>query len=463
MQLLGKLKTFSAREIEKSYVSIGFECLDRDMFNPEKCYDLLAQSGVKHARCQTGWAKCEKEKGVYCFSWLDRIVDSLLQRGVQPWFNVGFGNPIYMPNIPATNPTAVGCVPLYFGDEALDAWTRYVAALASHFKDRVTHFEIWNEPDSKSFWYPQKPDGAEYAILFNHTATVIRREIPQAKIVACGVTSPYHTAFIEPFLSHVQKDLIDCFSYHAYTTIPEFRYEAIVAHMRRMLDVHGMQHVALWQGEGGYPSWAYEGHWLVKKGCNNERAQAVWQLRRYFLDVYYGVQRSSFFQMADMWEKPYVTAAVVRPKPAAHGILNGKIYTPKESYRTITNLATIFSDEINPAASYMHVDVADASVCEMLSCITLTYEKGGFPIYAYYLPTSVAQTAPVCYRATVGLTHALCDPILIDPYTAEVFAISDGISCSGGVTEYAELPLRDYPLILTEKQAFQIEYTVDAP
>ena len=61
MKKIGRLKTYTSKEIENSYVSIGFECLDRDLFNPEKCYDLLAESGVKYARCQTGWAKCEKE------------------------------------------------------------------------------------------------------------------------------------------------------------------------------------------------------------------------------------------------------------------------------------------------------------------------------------------------------------------------------------------------------------------
>ena len=111
MKKIGKLKTYTSKEIETSYVSIDFSCLDRELFNPDKCYDLLAETGVKHARCQTGWARCEKIKGVYDFTWLDLIIDNLLSRGIQPWFNVGYGNPIYMADAP--NPTAVGCVPLY--------------------------------------------------------------------------------------------------------------------------------------------------------------------------------------------------------------------------------------------------------------------------------------------------------------------------------------------------------------
>jgi len=176
MRKIGKIKIFKSSEIKNSYVSIGFECLDRDLFKPEMCYDLLSQTGVKYARCQTGWAKCEKEKGIYSFEWLDAVVDNLLERGITPWFNVGYGNPIYMPDAP--NATAVGCVPLYYGSETLDAWEHYIKSLAEHYKGRVTHYEIWNEPECLSFWYPKKPDGAEYARFVNLTSDIIRKINP---------------------------------------------------------------------------------------------------------------------------------------------------------------------------------------------------------------------------------------------------------------------------------------------
>ncbi len=113
----------------------------------------------------------------------------------------------------------------------------------------------------------------------------------------------------------------------------------------------GFENVDLWQGEGGHPSWAYKGHWLVKNGVSSEYAQAVWQLRRYFLDVFFGMKRSSFFQMADMWEKPYAKAVELIQKPAAHGILNGLTYTPKESYRKLPTFQ-LFSAEI---LSLLHI------------------------------------------------------------------------------------------------------------
>ena len=113
------------------------------------------------------------------------------------------------------------------------------------------------------------------------------------------------------------KSSIDILAYHVYSTVLGFRYESIVRQIRKMLAERGFNNVELWQGEGGYPSWAYKDHWLVNDGCDSERAQAVWQLRRYFLDVSNGIKLSSFFQMADMWEKPYAKSVGVINKPAA--------------------------------------------------------------------------------------------------------------------------------------------------
>jgi hypothetical protein len=452
MKKIGKLRTYTSKEIENSYVSIDFCCLDRDLFKPEKCYDLLAQTGVKYARCQTGWAKCELEKGVYNFEWLDSVIDNLLERGIRPWFNVGYGNPIYMPDVP--NPTAVGCVPLYYGEETLEAWKRYISALAEHYKSRVTHYEIWNEPDIVSFWHPKLPDGAEYAKLTNLTSDIIRKINPCAKI-GVSTSTPYCFDFIDKLLKNLDKDSIHVFSLHAYSAVPEFRYSAVVSHLRRRLDENSFEHVELWQGEAGYPSWAYENHWLVKEGCNDERPQAVYQLRRYCLDIFNGLKRSSFFQMADMWEKPYAKATDVIKKPAAHGILNGLKYTPKQSYYTITNIAAIFSGDVKPTHDYIHIDINSSSPIELLACETMTFVKNDAPFYAYYLPVQLGKEVNIPYTADVSVYKYLENPVLIDPYTGEVFEIYD-FAYSHGTYMCRNMPLKDYPLILTERNVFEI-------
>ena len=115
LEKIGKLAVPKSSDLpETSNASIGFEGLDRGLFEPEPCYDKLAATGVKWARVQTMWSRSEKQKGVYDFSVLDGIVDNLTRRGIRPWFTVTFGNTLYMTN--CYTGAAVGCVPTLYGE-----------------------------------------------------------------------------------------------------------------------------------------------------------------------------------------------------------------------------------------------------------------------------------------------------------------------------------------------------------
>ncbi|MBQ6599484.1 MAG: hypothetical protein IJH79_18205, partial [Lentisphaeria bacterium] len=69
-ELLGRLPSRKSLNVKDSILGIGFETLDRDTFDPRKTVPFLAESGVKFARCQTGWMKCEKTPGQFDFGWL---------------------------------------------------------------------------------------------------------------------------------------------------------------------------------------------------------------------------------------------------------------------------------------------------------------------------------------------------------------------------------------------------------
>ena len=78
LKKIGKIQPKKSNEIKFSKIGLGFEKLDRNVFDPEKAYDKVAECGVKKARIQSGWARTEKEKGVYDFAWLDTIVDNFI-------------------------------------------------------------------------------------------------------------------------------------------------------------------------------------------------------------------------------------------------------------------------------------------------------------------------------------------------------------------------------------------------
>ena len=63
----GMLRGMHSCEIHDSSISIGLECLDRKLFDFDRAVPRLFESGVKHARVQTGWNLCEQRRGVYSF------------------------------------------------------------------------------------------------------------------------------------------------------------------------------------------------------------------------------------------------------------------------------------------------------------------------------------------------------------------------------------------------------------
>lgn len=81
LPVIGRLATRAASEIASSPWSIGGETLDRDFAVYEHYKRYLGPLGAKAIRLQAGWAKCERQPGVYDFAWLDAIVDVALPRG----------------------------------------------------------------------------------------------------------------------------------------------------------------------------------------------------------------------------------------------------------------------------------------------------------------------------------------------------------------------------------------------
>jgi len=71
---LGLLAVRHAEDIDSSPWSVGCETLDRDQARFRVYEDYVGELGVKHARLQSGWAKCEKQQGIYDFAWLDEGV-----------------------------------------------------------------------------------------------------------------------------------------------------------------------------------------------------------------------------------------------------------------------------------------------------------------------------------------------------------------------------------------------------
>ncbi|WPJ95578.1 beta-galactosidase [Coraliomargarita algicola] len=478
----GSVSYRSSSQVGQSRIGLGFETLDREMFKPEACYDLLEQSGIKWARVQTGWLRCEKEKGVYDFTWLDEVVDSLSQRGIQPWFNVSYGNPIYMPDAP--HKTAVGCVPLYFGEEATQAWKNYVAALAKHYKGRVEIYEIWNESNHPSFWHPHPVSSVDYTELVRVSRAAIIPEIPDAKIVAC--TASPDEKFIYGCLDAGVAELVHAVSIHPYHSVPEdvhshpasdeiraafaacpenIHYESTVKNLRATFAKRA-PHLELWQGECGCPA-ENLGHadagWMRVFNMD-EPKQAKWLLRRVLTDLALEMDMISYFHATDLMEQAYRQAnGNAQVGGVKLGVIKGLSYEPKLSYSALQGMCALFDSEMEQRPLVTRSGLSRMGRCEsklpMIAMRVLTFERRGYPFYIYYLPEDVQLETSVrndfWFQMLHETEHRIEQPVLVDLLQNKVFDLSEFRKGEGVCYDWMleGIPLADYPLIITDQKA----------
>jgi polysaccharide biosynthesis protein PslG len=439
---LGRVKPRRSLEIAASPFSIGFELLDRRLFEPDRAYPMLAQLGVKWARTQTGWSRCETKKGEYDFSWLDKVVDSLRANGIQPWFNLGFGNKLYTPE--ALHETAVGFPPLN-SQEAKAAWVRFAGRIAEHFRTRVQHWEIWNEPNIAGFWRPIAPSAESYMELVKMTAPLIRKRIPKAVIVGGGF-SGLPLDFLEGCLELGLAKYADRVSFHPYRRVPEAGYDADVRTLRTLLAKY-KPGLGIWQGENGVRSAnaIYGLEW-------NEPNQARWITRRLVSDLRHEIELISIYHTVDcpgyfIWSKENSGWKM------AAGVLH-EDFTPKPSYHAYQCLCALFDAQTKKADLAIGVgSVAKGQEeVEIPAICTAAWLRNGHPLYAYWYPADFSR--PFAPRQ-IGLSlwsdksAPLAEPVLVDPIGSQIYRLEGGKRDRGSWK--LNVPMVDYPLFVTDR------------
>jgi hypothetical protein len=438
-----KLKTRLSKDIAASPLSIGFETLDRSMFDPERTYSHLAELGVKWARCQTGWARTEKTKGSFDFTWLDNVVDSLAKIGVQPWFNLGYGNRLYTPKAP--NEFAVGWAPIW-GDEPREAWVRFVENISDRYRTRVKHWELWNEPNIPNFWQPEKPNPAEYVELVKLTAPIIRKRVPGCTLIGGAFAGTGAMDYFEGCMHAGMGDHVDKISYHPYRARPELNYASDIRAMRSLFNRY-KPGVALWQGENGAPS-QINGSGALANLEWDEQRQARWLLRRIVTDLASGIELTSYFHTVDMVN--YIWHTGQSDKTNFKGVLRGREYTRKPAYYAYQNLCTLLDSTAKPADLLCRFE-SPATVDEM-AVQSATFTKGETPLYLYWTASDLQKPyTPGAARVNTwgGKAVKLENPVMVDLLTGEVKQPPKA-ERRGGWWAFDSAPVEDYPILITD-------------
>jgi len=456
---IGKIQTKKASEISSSRLGIGFEKLDRDAFEPEKAYDKMGEIGIKWVRIQSGWQKTEKIKGVYDFAWLDAIVDNIIERNMIPWICVCYGNAIYG-GMAEEVFGAVGCPPIHT-EEQVEAWHNYCVALSKHYLGRVTHFEVWNEPNGQHCW-KHGVSATELGEFTIKTAQALREGNPSAYIIG-GVVSRVNIPYLNEAFKTGMADELDAISFHAYH-FDDRRIKPAIAALRALINRYKPS-LEIIQGESGAQSRPF-GHGALRDGAWTPRKQCKHMLRHLITDLGMGVKFTSYFSCMDMMEalkgkvgdkasyQDYGYFGVLGAEFDENGIATGE-YPKKPSYYTLSYLASIFEGNVTETDLPILAEVEKAPHCGGIPSVSWgEIESYGFRLdngelaFAYWCPvnhmTTDLESAVTFNCADLG------DVRLVDPLDGTIYEIPPEImqrDAFGGI-KLSLLPIRDYPLLL---------------
>lgn len=165
---------------------------------------LIAANGLGYIRDEFLWQDYEKQKGVYNFrpEW-ERYLGDVEKAGLKPLVILAFNNPLYH--------EGAACVPKT--EEELKAYGDYVYNLVSFLGDRCNLYEVWNEPNLKTFSSDQSPEA--YVPTLKVAYENVKRANPNAQVMGCA-TAGIDPDFFKVVFEMGGAEYMDILSYHFY-------------------------------------------------------------------------------------------------------------------------------------------------------------------------------------------------------------------------------------------------------
>ncbi len=153
------------------------------------------------------WRVVERRKGR--FVWRDAEIDDLRSRGFMILANLG--HPPRWAGRPHPAEQDHGDWTSAPPRDVAE-WETYVFRTVEHFRDRIQHWEVWNEPCWQGF-FSGTPE--EYADLLKAAYRAVHRANPQAVVIG-GCFSSHAAPWTKRVLAQGGLDFMDALSYHVY-------------------------------------------------------------------------------------------------------------------------------------------------------------------------------------------------------------------------------------------------------
>lgn len=432
---IGWMGIRSSKQIKSSPWSVGCETLDRDFAQFKKYKKYVGALGAKKGRLQSGWAKTEKQKGIYDFAWMDECVYGLHEMGVEPRISLGYGNPIYGSEIDL----GAKVDQLVNNPEAMAAWLKYVEVIVNRYKDVCDEWEIWNEP------YNQE---GVYVRLLIPTAELIKKIQPNATTSAEVV---FHQnpkaiadrkAMFDALKNAGKMDLIDQWSYHPYVQNPDSVYPLVEALQKEMAQYSPKW--TLYQGEVGCPSQLEWTHALSFYEWT-EYSQVKWNLRRMFGDRMRKIPTSVFTIIDLRYYNMLQSFGLLRAN------LNNTVIYKRPSYYAVQHVMGFFDDTVEPVefAKYQSNTERPITIAR--------FQKSKSPVLVIWYGDQIPSNSLSWDKVDLTIEGvSFKNPVFVELVTGKILSLDKIWNSDNGKTTFKSLPVWDSPIMILEKNQIDI-------
>ncbi len=291
----------------------------------------IKEIGTQWIRVDMNWDRIESEQGVFDFECLDRIVEKAQEQNLKI-----FASLAYTPGW-ANGKRSHATPPSQLTD-----WANFVKETSTHFKGKIQHWGIWNEPNYKHFF-----DGSpeDYVQLLKVAHATIKSVDPDAKVIGPDLAhressdpSKDGRAWLRKILEK-GGDYIDIISYHIYEKTPSTLITKLTrggwfqTGIKELLDLYYAEH----------PDVKVKPFWLTETGwCSNpeedDECVDVETQARYLVEALQRTQELSWIQKSFIYS--FQDAPSNSDEKKAWGLFESN-FTPKPAVEALKQMQLI--------------------------------------------------------------------------------------------------------------------------
>ena len=269
--------------------------------NMERVAGLAQAAGVKWSREEFQWHSMEPQRGTYDFSFYDRLVDTANKHGISVYALVAYWTPWTKA----------------YEDEGFKDYCAFLRVLVRRYKDRIKHWEIYNEPNIFFWSGPHE----RYPALLKMAFDAVKAEDPEAHVLGCS-TAGIDTSFIKMCLD----------AQAPFDTLTIHPYRSALHEERFVNELHAAR-----KQVGGREVWITEMGWPTIPGNATERQQAALLARSYLSAIGSGASHNiCWYNFRNDGWNPYYSEE-------NFGILYQDL-VPKPAYRALAAVCRTFQN-----------------------------------------------------------------------------------------------------------------------